>query len=144
MRTRTLHIDRCSWTVQVFCSVHGRDADEVAQALEGIGCPYGILREAVSLLLSDEDDCGLTYSNRAMRRTVMVVGRASSPAEFLNSITHESRHLEAHIAQTLGLDPWGEDICYVAGDIAAALYDIAGPFLCPECQNRQSTSSEFT
>lgn len=73
--------------------------------------------------------CGLTYTNTRLQETVMVIGEATSPEEFFNSLTHESRHLEAHIAQTLNLDPYGEDICYVSGEIAEKLLPTANEFL---------------
>lgn len=56
------------------------------------------------------------------------VTKSTSPEEFFNSLTHKSRHLEAHIAQTLNLDPYGEEICYVSGEIAEKLLPTAQEF----------------
>ena len=114
----------CGWSVAVFCGRLDVMADGVLDALDGIDCPEPIIDEAEELLRRSAENTGLTYTNRKLRTSVLVIGEASSPAEFFNSLTHESRHLEAHIAQTLGLDPFGEEICYIAGEIAAKMFGI--------------------
>lgn len=114
----------CGWSVAVFCGRLDVMADGVLDALDGIDCPEPIIDEAEELLRRSAENTGLTYTNRKLRTSVLVIGEASSPAEFFNGLTHESRHLEAHIAQTLGLDPFGEEICYIAGEIAAKMFGI--------------------
>lgn len=99
-------------------------ANDVLDALGGIDCPEPIINETEELLRRSAENTGITYTNRKLRTSVLVIGEASSPAEFLNSLAHESRHLEAHIAQMLGLDPFGEEICYIAGEIAAKMFGI--------------------
>lgn len=114
----------CGWSVAVFCGRLDAIADGVLDALDDIDCPEPIIDEAEELLRRSAENTGLTYTNRKLRTSVLAIGEASSPAEFFNSLTHESRHLEAHIAQTLGLDPFGEEICYIAGEIAAKMFGI--------------------
>lgn len=119
----------CGWSVSVFCGRLDEMASDIVDALEGIDCPEPIIDEAEELLRKNAENTGLTYTNRKLRATVLVIGEASSPEEFFNSLTHESRHLEAHIAQTLGLDPFGEKICYIAGEIAGKMFGIVRRYL---------------
>lgn len=133
MKADTIHIDRCGWIVYVFYAVQPADVDVVVNYLRNIVCPYTIMKEAAEHLLTGDKNSGLTYTNTRLQETVMVIGEATSPEEFFNSLTHESRHLEAHIAQTMNLDPYGEEICYVSGEIAEKLLPTAVPFLCPNC-----------
>lgn len=133
MKELTINIDRCSWIVYVFYAVREKDVDMVVNQLRNIVCPYTIMREAAEHLLSGEDNSGLTYTNTRLKETVLVIGEATSPEEFFNSLTHETRHLEAHIAQALDLDPFGEEVCYIAGEIAGKLFTLAEPFLCQGC-----------
>lgn len=137
MKELTINIDRCSWIVYVFYAVREKDVDMVVNQLRNIVCPYTIMREAAEHLLSGEDNSGLTYTNTRLKETVLVIGEATSPEEFFNSLTHETRHLEAHIAQALDLDPFGEEVCYIAGEIAGKLFTLAEPFL---CQNHVASS----
>lgn len=135
---KNFHVTRCDWDVSVFCGHLDRMRDDIVSELEMIDCPEHVLREADFLLKKGVENSGLTYTNRTLRHTVLVIGTASSAAEFFNSLTHESRHLEAHIADTLDLDPFGEEICYIAGEIAAHLFALAQPYL------RYNSSSELT
>lgn len=61
---------------------------------------------------------GLTYSNIALRRSVMVVGAASSASECANSLVHELHHLVAHICEGSNVDLSSEEACYLAGGLA--------------------------
>lgn len=135
---KDFHVARCDWEVSAFCGSLHRMRDDIVRELEMIDCPEHIIREADSLLRKGIENNGLTYTNRTLRHTVLVIGTASSAAEFFNSLTHESRHLEAHIADTFSLDPFGEEICYIAGEIAANLFPLAQPYLC------YNSSSELT
>ena len=68
-----------------------------------------------------------------LRRTVMIVGLASSPAEFLNSFEHELRHLVDDIASTHSMDMAGEEVAYLTGDINTALWSDIHRFTCCKC-----------
>lgn len=116
--------------------------NDIIRELERIDCPAHIVREADSLLRKGIENNWLTYTNRTLRHTVLVIGTASSAAEFFNSLTHESRHLEAHIADTFSLDPFGEEICYIAGEFAKSIYPLTKLFLCDRgsCQNQVESS----
>ena len=64
----------------------------------------------------------------------MVVGRATSNAEYINSITHELRHLCDDIASVVGISDNGEDVAYLTGDIASQMADVIEVLVC-NCLN---------
>ena len=68
-------------------------------------------------LLRADMDSGFTYSNKTMRRSVVVVGLATSQAQFLNSFEHELRHLCDDIAAASGMPMQGEEVAYLTGDV---------------------------
>lgn len=143
MITQDVNISRCDWVVHLYYSVsRPSDVDEVLDNLSLIDCPQAIIRRARKTLSMADFDTGITFTNSSLRETIIVVREASSPAEFFNSITHESRHLEAHIAKALGLDPFGEEICYIAGEFAKSIYPLTKLFLCDggSCQNQVESS----
>lgn len=53
---------------------------------------------------------------------VCVIGIASSAAEYMNSIVHEVLHLCKFIGRAEGLDPYGEEVCYIGGEIAQKMW----------------------
>lgn len=123
--------------VHIFYAVTCYWTDIIMDALESIDCPEDILLESYQNLNACKLDTGLTYSNYGRRETVMVIGLTSSPSEFLNSFDHERKHLEAHIANAFRINPWGEEIAYLSGDIAQMLTEDVQMFICDCNEHRQ-------
>lgn len=134
MRLR-LDIARYGWTVDVFLAVQPRHALAVEKALTDIGCDDGYLQQARTLLQAGELDRGLTYSNIAERRSVVVVGQSSSASEFVNSLTHELHHLVAHVCEGVGVDLASEEACYLAGGLSALVYEAVPSLFCERCRD---------
>lgn len=53
----------------------------------------------------------------------MVIGKQDSKSQLINTIAHESRHLQQHIADADGLDESGEEVCYLIGAINQIIFD---------------------
>lgn len=77
---------------------------------------------------------GADIADFASRETVVVTSLSSSPAQFLNSWTHEMFHLCRHVAQACGIDPYGEEAAYLAGTVAQKMFPVAGKLLCSHCR----------
>ena len=123
-------ISKYDWKVEVYYAVDCYYTDEIMGKLYDIGCRGDDLQTAYENLSAGKPDTGLTYSNYGTRQTVMVIGITSSAAQFQNSYDHERKHLEAHIAAALGIDPWGEEICYLSGEIGQLMFEKARLMLC--------------
>lgn len=123
-------ISKYDWKVEVYYAVDCYYTDEIMGRLYDIGCRGDDLRTAYENLSAGKPDTRLTYSNYGTRQTVMVIGITSSATQFQNSYDHERKHLEAHIAAALGIDPWGEEICYLSGEIGQLMFEKARLMLC--------------
>lgn len=133
MIRQRFRLDKYDWLVWVYYAVDGYYADEILERLESIGCGKQFLREAEKNLRDAKLNTGLTYSNLKAGMTVMVIGLACSTDEYENSITHEKKHLEAHITKRFGLSPYGEEVAYLIGDISHKMHPIAKKFTCECC-----------
>ena len=60
----------------------------------------------------------------------MVIGKTSSSEEFSDSLMHELRHLEDHIATAYKMPVGGEEIAYLAGYIGKKLSKDIQMFIC--------------
>lgn len=127
-------LPKYSWRVYAYYVMTEPDAEEILDALVYIGCGGEDLQRAYTNLTSGNLDTGLTYSNSDTRETVMVIARTSSAKEFQKSYKHETGHLQTHIAQTFGIDPYGEEIQYIGDDIVEATWEIAKGLLCDHCR----------
>lgn len=106
----------------------------------GNGCLAAQLNDntgrAVGNMRLNALNTGFTYSNLRVRRSVVVIGRAESGAEFLNSYCHELRHLVDDIARADGMELSGEPVAYLSGDICNAVADIVCKMACDCCRRR--------
>ena len=124
MKRQTIYIPEYQWKVYVYYDTTPYDTEELLGKLRSLGCSEnGILRTRKQLLGGDYNN-GFTYSNRALKQSVVSLGRASEFSQFLNSFVHELHHLSTHIAQAYGIPLDGEDVCYLSGSIAQKMYPI--------------------
>ena len=128
---RELHIPKYDWLVHVYYHVTCYWVDEIMDCLEKIDCPDEKLKESYGNLTACKLNTGLTYSNYRLRESVMVISQTSSPKEFLNSIMHECRHLEDHIAIAYKMPVGGEEVAYLTGYIGGEISRDIQMFTCP-------------
>lgn len=114
-------IPRCRWCVEIYYDARPSNADEILDALWDLGCAREHLYKAESLLKSGVPNEGLTYSNPWERRSLIVIGHASSPLTMVNTLLHEVDHLQVAILKADGLRTDGEDAAYLMGDITEAI-----------------------
>ena len=130
MIVRDIYISRCDWTVRIYYAVTDYHTERIIRDLQRIRCPYPIVLRVREKMAERNLDTGFTYSNTDRRDTVMVVGMHSSPAEFMNSLEHELRHLIDDISLTMGIDRGGEAVAYITGDINALITEDIQLFVC--------------
>lgn len=140
MICKQLHIEKYDWRVFCFFAVDTYYTDSICDLLQQIGISDDILQDAYIHLQRADLDTGFTFSNKAERVSVMVVGLTSTKAQFLNSFTHELRHLCDDIARASGIGLSGERVAYLTGDTAMALAPAIEPFMCSceHCRNSLS------
>ena len=112
-----------------------RDAPYILRELEEVGVDDYTYRKAARNLDAGYMDTGLTYSNMDKKASVIVLSKASSKAEFANTWFHELIHCANHIALANNLDPMGEPIAYVGGELARSMQPIAARLMCPTCKD---------
>lgn len=130
MKLRDLRIENYDWHVRFYFAVHGYHTRSILFSLEQIECPRPIMERVRENLEKADMDSGFTYSNKTRRRSVVVVGLASSQAQFLNSFEHELRHLCDDIAVASAMPMQGEEVAYLTGQINTMLWKDIHQFIC--------------
>lgn len=120
MIKQKFRLDRFDWEITVFYAVHGYYVEDIMDDLKRIGIRGKKLAKAEENLTSGEINSGLTYVNNG--EAVCVIGIASSAAQYMDSIVHEVMHLCKFIGKAEGLDPYGEEVCYIGGEIARKMW----------------------
>lgn len=127
-------LTKWDWRVRVFYVVDLIPIDFIIEELYGIGCTEKDVDNAVKVLDSGKDNRGITFSNDKERESIIVIGETSCPAQFSNSFDHEKLHLAMHIARVDDIDPFGEELAYLVGEIGLQTFPIAKRFLCEHCR----------
>ena len=134
MIIRDIYIEKYRWHVHCDFAVDKYYTEEILEVLETLGCSDAVYNRVADKMERNEKNAGFTYSNKIARETLMVIGRASSTAEYVNSISHELRHLCDDIASVVGIHDSGEEVAYLTGDIASQIADVIEVLVC-NCLN---------
>ena len=123
MIQQNLHIEEIGWNLRIFyCPKTTSQRSVVLQCLYNAGCTGMNFRRAMTLLGSGAVNTGLIFSNKIERNTIIVVGRSSDIAEFVNTLTHEINHFIEHVMEALHIQSETEDEAYFTGELFELLY----------------------
>ena len=131
MIRRTLRIGR--WLVY-FLFVNDRyDKEMILSFLDTFGASDKVMDRANKIMEDGFLNRGFTFANPNMHRALVVIGPTSSGAEFLDSISHEVRHLADEIAKSIGYDLDAEEPAYMTGDTVRDLAEVVCRLGCTRC-----------
>ena len=132
MIERIVNIGR--WLVEFYFAEDGYDSDALLDRMYDFGASAKVMRQAMSLMESEDKNTGFTFSNPYERVAIVAVGPTTDGEEFINTLTHEIHHLAVAIAASLGIDLESETPAYVAGDSAMALAETICELGCRHCR----------
>ncbi len=133
---REVHIEGAEWTAHFYFAIDTYWESEILARLRAMGASRQVTSKIARSMHDNKLDTGFTYSKPAKRESIVVVGRASNGGEFLNSTTHEIRHLVDDIAKTDAMPMCGEGVAYLTGDIINEIADIVCKFSCDCCRKK--------
>lgn len=93
-----------TWNVIIIYETTCKDIDFIIQTLKDINCPNYYIQEAYDNLEECNLNTGLTYSNLKLKSSVIIINKASSVAQLVNTISHEYYHLITHISKNLKIN----------------------------------------
>lgn len=125
MIKQSIYIPKYDWYVDIMWNVVPYNTEDIIDRLFAMGCPLKHRIKAENLLNSGRDNEGLTYTNHKHRRTLIVIGHASSIGEIISTIIHEVDHLTDHISQYYNIPYESEENSYLIGSIVKAIFDNA-------------------
>ena len=118
-------VNKYGWGVTIYYTIDDEQKSEVIECLEKMGCDRKTLESIKSNLDRAAVDTGFTYSNFEQQKSILVVHKASSIGEFLNTFEHERNHLEMHICEALDINPYSEEAAHFSGDLAQQILEEA-------------------
>lgn len=134
MIRQVVYLPEYDWVIKAYFSVSDYWTDEIMAELAFAGANEEQMWKSYYSLSSGNLDEGICFSGADTRTSILVVAKTSSAAEFYNSATHEFCHLAAQIAQSVGVDPAGEEVAYIVGNMARDFYPSIKHLLCDCCR----------
>lgn len=120
------------WIATVVYVPLEKDMPVVAEALADLGCPDEDI-DAVWRNMTEEWNRGYTWSNPARRRSVTLIGRATSWPELFDTVMHETRHIVDEITAAYNVMNYGEPPAYTQGEIGRLMAPMIKRIMCPCC-----------
>lgn len=108
------------WNLLVYYSAHEEDFIEVADALKQLGCSRSDIKKSLKVIT--KENTGFTFSNSDYRMSIVCIGPSSDVSQFINTIIHESKHVQSHICSYYDIPEESEDAAYLIGYIVQSMY----------------------
>lgn len=137
MIRQVAYLPEFDWVIKAYFSVSDYWTDEIMAELAFAGADEEQMWKSYYSLTSGNLDEGICFSGADTRTSILVVAKTSSAAEFYNSTTHEFCHLAAQIARIIGVDPAGEEVAYMVGEMARDFYPSVKHLLCECCRKNK-------
>lgn len=137
MIRQVAYLPEFDWVIKAYFSVSSYWVNEIMAELAFAGANEEQMWKSYDSLISGNLDEGICFSGADTRTSILVIAKTSSAAEFYNSTTHEFCHLAAQIAQIIGVDPAGEEVAYMVGEMARDFYPSIKHLLCDCCRKHK-------
>ena len=121
MIRQELDIEKYDWHLIVLYKAN-QDLAAIIDELWYLNCPAKLARQALKVIT--HLNTGFCYTNDALKATLICVAEANSDEEFVNTVVHETRHLQSHICSYYGISEKGEEAAYLLGDTFTELYKV--------------------
>ena len=123
-------IRKYDWNVVIYYTVDEQQKTDIVTELKELQPDKQTFEKLERNLMNAELDTGFIYSSFYKKFSLIVIHKASSIAEFINTFVHEKNHLEMHICEALDINPYSEEAAILSGELAMqilneALYNIA-------------------
>ena len=122
------------WCCTFFFFYCQDDLYDILQSLETCLAPEWIQNEVVDNILSEFPNEGFAFADAESKCAVIGMGFSDSGDEFLNTFTHELRHLVDDIAYAEGIPLRGEGVAYLTGNITLGVADVVCKYSCNKCR----------
>ena len=122
---QSFKIKKYNWSIVIYYTVNDEESKEIIDKLEDLHCNSKTLESIKRNLDDAKIDTGFAYSSYNKQYSIVVIHKASSIGEFINTFEHEKNHLEMHICEALDINPYSEEAAHMSGNLAQLILEEA-------------------
>lgn len=114
-----------NWSIDIYYSVNNDEIQDIITELKEYNCNKSTLESITNNLNNKCLDTGFAYSSYNDNKSIIVIHKASSIGEFINTFEHEKNHLLMHICEALDINPYSEEAAHLNGDLSQQILEEA-------------------
>lgn len=118
-------MEKFNWCITIYYGIDEVQKIEILDKLKEMECDSDTLESVKVNLDKAKLDTGFTYSSFRNHSSIIVIHKASSVGEFINTFEHEKNHLEMHICEALEINPYSEEAAHMSGELAQLIFEKA-------------------
>jgi hypothetical protein len=118
-------IRKYDWDVIVYYTVDEHQKSEIITELKELQPDEETYKRLERNLMNSELDTGFIYSSFYKQMSIIVIHKASSIGEFINTCEHEKKHLEMHICEALDINPYSDEAAMLSGELSMQMLEEA-------------------
>ena len=118
-------IRKYDWDVVLYYTVDEAQKTEIVTELKELQPDKETFDKLERNLMNAELDTGFIYSSFYKQFSLIVIHKASSIGEFVNTFVHEKTHLEMHMCEALDINPYSEEAAILSGELAMQILNEA-------------------
>lgn len=128
MKTEFFNIGDDDWGIVLCYDYDVEDYGRLWSIIRAFGMPDDKAQAAMGVL--GKPDTGMTITSMEDMMSVMLISRATSDAEWFDSLIHEVKHVVEHISEFYRVDPKSEPAAYLQGEIGRQLFPLIMKKMC--------------
>lgn len=121
MIKQNIELGADDWNIIVYYGVEQDSIEPLVDDLRSVGCPENDIIYGLDILTS-QFNSGMTFTNTDYKTSIVCIGNATSAEQFVNTVIHESKHVQSHICDYYNIREDGEQAAYLIGYIVQRMY----------------------
>ena len=128
MKTEYFDIGDDDWGIVLCYDYDVDDYGKLWRIIRTFGVPDDNAQAAMGVL--SKPDTGMTITSMQDMMSVILISRATSDAEWFDTLVHELKHVVEHISEFYRVDPKSEAAAYLQGEIGRQLFPLIMQKMC--------------
>lgn len=130
MIIQKLHLKKYDWRIVILYQVTYEHLTYILKILDEMQADRKSVIAATNNISANLPNTGFIYSNYEDRQSLIVIGKATSAEQLLNTISHEVNHLEEHIGKVCNVEANSEEACHLVGYVMQRMGAVFKKIIC--------------
>ena len=128
MRIQYIKYCKYDWNIIIYYNTSIKDKKEILYLLKYLKCNKKDINKSIYLL--NYYNKAFTCTNSKLKLSFVCINKTTNEAQFMNSLSHEIKHVVEDICATYDISLKGEESAYMIGEITMIMFHIFKDIIC--------------